>query len=284
MIMPSSDAAGSGAAKDLPSEADEQLRRIFEGERIDLELSQDQLGKALGGITGRQYRNWMVRPTQLNAVQLDQLSAALNLSDALRAAVYDLTGHRPPANPASAKCDVEELAVYRELLHGTRHPSHITDYAWDSIAHNDAFEELFGHVKYHPTDAPIRNGMRYILFHPDANQILGAQDPAAFHEYWLMPALAQFSATLQQRPEDPRLLGIKQEIEGRRPVRLAYEKLPDWIRAHGDLHVRPIPRPFWDPRSKRLTSAHVITEAHLGYQSLEIHHATFVFLPQGSTS
>lgn len=64
-----------------------------------------------------------------------------------------------------------------------------------------------------------------------------------------MPALAHYSATLQQQPEDPRLQAVEQEINRRPALRRAYRWAPGWIAENGDIAINPSARLLWDPAS-----------------------------------
>jgi hypothetical protein len=276
-----SNSANNEPARGFPSEADQHLRRVFEGARDDLGLSQDQLGKMLGGITGRTYRNWMLFPTQLNADQLGKLTEALKLSAAVRASVWALSGRRTPLSSTGAEGPSRELRVYRHLINGSSHPTVVYDYAWDVVTANAAFYELFATVRSHATAMPTLNTVRYILFHPDAHVLLGG-DHSAFHEYWLMPTLANFVAVSQQLPNDNRLQSIRSDIAASPNLRSALEQVPDWIRKYeGDVHVSSDPRPIWDPRRDVLDHVHVVTFSHQGYQPQTLNQAAFVF-PQAN--
>lgn len=115
------------------------------------------------------------------------------------------------------------------------------------------------------------------MLHPDAPLILGGGDPEAYREMWLMPALAHFAATLQQRPTDERLLAIERDINNRPAVQRAYGQAPRWIVEHSDIAINADPRPVRDPRTGKMTCVHIITEAHQGYQATTLLRSTWVF-------
>lgn len=228
------------------------------------------------GITPRSFRNWMARASTLQASEVARLVEALGMSPENRANLYILTGQLPPAPPVGELLRTPELALYQSMIDGLEHPSVVyTDY-WDVVITNRAFREVFGGVRRHVTAHPTRNTQRFIFFHPDAAMLLGAGDVMAFRDHWLMPALAHFSATLQQRPEEPRLQAIEQEINERPALRRAYRRAPSWIAENGDIAINPSARLFWDPRVGRVVHAHVITEAHQGYQATALNRATFI--------
>lgn len=263
---------------DLAHDPGGLVKEILEGERRDRSLSQKALAERLG-LTDRTYRNWMNRPLRLTADQVGRLVSALELNEAARTTVYGLTGHVPPAEPAEpapGPCRTSETAAYQRMLDGITHPSLMYDNAFDVVIMNTAFRDLFGRVRRHATASPLRNGTRYVLFHPDAPELLGG-DPRSFRESWLMPALAHFLSALQQRPGDPGLRGIEEDIHRHPRVHRAYRETPRWIRRHGGIHIGGGPRPFWDPRSRTLTEVHLVTETHQGNRPSALRHATFVF-------
>jgi transcriptional regulator with XRE-family HTH domain len=162
------------------------------------------------------------------------------------------------------------------MIDGIDHPCVVYGYAWDVVLTNRPFRDLFGVARWHPTDSPLVNTTRFILFHPDAYKILGG-DRDSFHAGWLMPCVANFSSVLGQRPNDPRLRSIEKEINARRDVRNAYRDAPRWLAKTGDMHVNSSPRPMLDPRSGKQTQVHCITTAHPGWQAQVIQLAVFVF-------
>ncbi|MGW6458071.1 MmyB family transcriptional regulator [Streptomyces sp. NPDC055078] len=258
------------------SREDELLREIIEGERKDRHLTQKQMAGTLK-VSDRTYRNWIARPTSLSADQVDRIATALNVDEEQRSTLYMLTGLVPPGMSAERLKDTPEMAVYQRMINYLPYPSVVYDYAWDIVITNPAFAPVFGGVRHHPTAMPRMNTTRYVLFHPDAFHILGGGDYEAFQKFWLMPALVNFSATLQTRPEDRRLLTIEREIKTHPTLRRAYRQAPTWLRRHGDMHIDSRPRPVRDPRTQQLTHVHVITEAHQGYQPMTLQRATFIF-------
>jgi transcriptional regulator with XRE-family HTH domain len=262
---------------------DDVVHELLESARRALGLTRKALAGRLN-VSARTYRNWMGNPSKLSADQIERLVKALALSPENRANLYILTGQLPPAPSASELLDTPEMTVYQAILDDSSHPSVIYDYAWDVVRTNAPYRALFGSVRPHATAWPLHNGMKYILFHPDAPQQLGG-NPKEFKEGWLMPALANFRAVLQQRPGDPHLQTIERQISRRALTRRAYEALPDWIQRSGDLHVNTsTPRPIWDPRCGELRYVHIVTEAHQGYQPLTLTRATFVFGAQPASA
>ncbi|MFF3400375.1 helix-turn-helix domain-containing protein [Streptomyces sp. NPDC002659] len=251
--------------------------RLIEEVRQAKHLTKQALAERLG-LTPRSLRNWMARASCLQATEVARLVEALKMSAENRTNLYILTGQMPPAPPVGELLRTPEVDLYQDMIDDLRRcPSVVYSDCWDVVITNRAFREVFGGVRRHATAHPMRNTQGFIFFHPDAPQLLGAGDVTAFREHWLMPALAHYSATLQQRPEDPRLQAIEQEIDRRPALRRAYRRAPGWIAENGDIAIRPSARLFWDPRIGRAVDAHIITEHHQGYQPMTLQRATFIF-------
>lgn len=256
-------------------EPDQLVWAILEKARDGQGLTRKALAEALD-VHPRTLRNWMKEPSKLTADQIERLSHPLHLSAENMANLHLLTAHRPALPTASELQNLPNMEIYRRLVDSSSYPSLVSDYTAENLHINSAFRDLFASVTPHAFASPLRNGLKYILFHPQAADVLGTGDDASFYEFWLMPALAHFTAAWQQRPEDRRLLGIEQEIMRRPKVRRAYAATPEWIVRSGDIHVDATARPFRDPRSGELRTVHIVTEGHHGYQPLAVTHTTWV--------
>ncbi|WP_406301166.1 helix-turn-helix domain-containing protein [Streptomyces sp. NBC_00885] len=246
-------------------------------------ITQKELAERLK-ITPRSLRNWMARASRLEAREAERLADALNMSGENRKNLHVLTGNVPPAPQATELRRTPEMALYQAMIDGTEHLSVVYTECWDIVIGNQAFRDIFAQVRPHATAHPFRNTTRYVMFHPDAYLILGAGDKTAFHEDWLMPTLAHFSATFQQLPEHQRLQDMEREIIQRPALRRAYRQAPAWIAENGDIAINPSPRRFLDTRVGRVMDAHIITEAHQGYQSLTLQRATFILRDRQATT
>ncbi|MFF8847627.1 hypothetical protein ACF08N_33795 [Streptomyces sp. NPDC015127] len=251
------------------------VAEFLEGLRRSQGLTKKTLADRIG-ITARSYRNWLARAARLQSGEVDRLVVALEMSAENRVNLYRMTGQVPPAPAVSELRRTPEMTLYQDMINALGHPSVVYSYCWDVVIVNKAYREVFGGVRGHATAHPLRNTQRFIFFHPDSPTLLGGGDVHAFREHWLMPALAHFSATLQQCPEDPRLQAIEEEINRRPAIRRAYRRTPEWIAENGDIAISPSARLFWDPRAGKLVDAHIITEAHQGYQATTLQRATFI--------
>ena len=272
LIRPATDMVTEGEGAE---DADAQLRDLLDGWRKARGMSQMGLVKAVGLRSDRSYRNWMIAPTQLKVELLGKFAKVLAIDDDDRDRMYRLAGHLPPPRTAAELRNTPAMNLFQKHLDGLRHPSHLYDARWDMVLTNDPYRDLFGAVPGRGPNSPLRNGLRFILFDPDAPKMLGAGDRDVFHSAWLMPALANFAGVLHRAPENPDLLSLEQEIIDRPELREAYGVAPRWLRKHGDIHVSQMPRPLLDPRTGKVTSFQLVTEAHHGYQR-GLTHVTFV--------
>lgn len=267
--------AGAGRDGSPSHDPDSIVRRIVEDARKRLGLTTQALAERLE-IDRRSFTNWMRQPRKLDATRLEKLVSALSLGPEDRHTLFVLTGQLPPAPPAEELRATREMAVYQMMIDGLAHPTQVYGYDWDNVIMNKAYTDIFGKVRPHATAHPMRNPMRYTLFHPDAPQILAGGDIGLFREHWFLPALAHFSLTLQQRPNDQRLLALEQQIL--QSHRRDYQAVPRWIVENGDdIAINAHARSFWDPRTGRETHVHVVTESHQGYQATTLIRSTLVF-------
>ncbi|MEU3528444.1 hypothetical protein AB0E62_32135 [Streptomyces sp. NPDC038707] len=182
-------------------------------------------------------------------------------------------GQRPAPRPVPDTCDTQAyLQDYGALLEYMSCPSLVVDRQWNVVMANRAFEALFGGVRPHPTAMPGENFLRFVLFHPDAGEILGEHEPA-----WCLPMLAQLRSALESCGHDHELQAVRREIAQDPIMEAAYRHgLPHWIRAVGeaatrlDGAVRLLHHP--DPRRGR-TECRIVEEApqplrELGYRRL----------------
>lgn len=259
----------------LVPDRDQMIRKLVESEQQRLGVAKQDLAKALG-ITPRQFRNWMAAPSRLDLGQVEKLARVLGMSPSRQADLYVLKGLLPPAPPVEELRRSPEMAVYQRMIDGQGSPSVVYSTAWDVVLYNGPFWDFFGRVPPHETAHPTRNLTRYVLFHPDAPSILGGGDGEAYREMWLMPALANFAATLRQWPADERLLAIEQDINSRPDLRNAYGDVPRWIVAHSDIPINADARPVRDPRTGDMAEVRIVLEAHQSYQATTLQRSTWI--------
>ncbi|MER6616377.1 helix-turn-helix domain-containing protein [Streptomyces xantholiticus] len=251
------------------------LARFLERQREYCGLSKTGVAERIG-IDRRTYYDWLNDPSKLNSERLEKLVEALKMSPENRAVLYDLSGRAmPPRETSASALTPMEVKLQQVMADGFSHPALVQTQHWDVLFTNAPFRKLFASVPRYGNAVPTRNPMLYILVHPAAKELLGGSEEALYRD-WVMPSLATFSAALQQAPQDVRLLEIEEEIKRRKRLLRAYRETPDWIREHSDLHVNSDPRAFVHPELGE-TTVRLVTEAHLGYQSVQLFRSAFLF-------
>ncbi|MES4891476.1 hypothetical protein [Streptomyces sp. NPDC096012] len=144
-------------------------------------------------------------------------------------------GQRPAPRPLPATCETQSyLQDYATLLESVPYPSLVVDRHWNVVMANNAFATLFRGMRPHPTAMPGDNFLRFVLFHPDAGEILGEHEPG-----WCLPMLAHLRAALESGGHDHELQAIRRDIGQDPLMEAAYRQgLPHWIRAVGEAATR----------------------------------------------
>ncbi|MGW6876029.1 MmyB family transcriptional regulator [Streptomyces xanthophaeus] len=251
------------------------LARFLEGQRAYRGLSKTALAERIG-VDRKTYYSWLVDPSKMSTDRLERLSTALGMTVENRAVLYDLSGRAMPVRASQhTELDPTVLNVHTKMINAIGHAAVLIGPSWEVVLTNAPFRRLFASVPRYGHAVPTKNTMLYILLNPAAKELLGGSEDA-FEEDWLQPSLATFDASLQQRPQDPYLLEIKDEITRRKWLQRAYRDTPDWIREHSDLYVNADARRFVHPELGE-TVVHLLTEAHLGYQPVQLTRSTFLF-------
>ncbi|GGW79007.1 hypothetical protein GCM10010503_65840 [Streptomyces lucensis JCM 4490] len=148
---------------------------------------------------------------------------------------YQAGGQRPAPRPVPESCDAQAyLQDYAVLLESLPFPSLVVDHRWDVVMANGAFETLFRGVRPHPTAMPGDNFLRFVLFHPDAADLLGEHEAG-----WCLPVLAHLRTALETYGHDNELQAIRRDIAQDPFMEAAYRQgLPHWIRAVGEAGAR----------------------------------------------
>ncbi|MFF7236529.1 hypothetical protein [Streptomyces collinus] len=145
-------------------------------------------------------------------------------------------GGRWPA-PRSVPESREDQAYLQDcatLLDAVAFPSLVVDHRWNVVMANGAFETLFRGVRPHPTALPGDNFLRFVLFHPDAGDLLGEHEAG-----WCLPMLAHFRTALERYGHDHELQAVRRDIAQDPIMDAAYRQgLPHWIRAVGEAGTR----------------------------------------------
>ncbi|WP_330460800.1 hypothetical protein OIB37_30335 [Streptomyces sp. NBC_00820] len=144
-------------------------------------------------------------------------------------------GQWPAPRPVPDSFETQAyLQDYAALVEAAPFPSFVVDHGWNVLMANVAFETLFRGVGAHPTAMPRDNFLRFVLFHPEAGQILGEHEPG-----WCLPMLAQLKAAVEGHGHDHDVQAIRRDV-GHDPImEAAYRQgLPHWIRAVGESATR----------------------------------------------
>jgi PAS domain-containing protein len=167
------------------------------------------------------------------------------------------------------------LEDYGAILDAVPHPSFVVDHRWDVILANGAFRTLFREAGPHPTAMPEDNFLRYVLFHPDAPEVLGEHESR-----WCLPMLAHFAHTVERHGHDHVIQAIRREIAQDPLMEAAYRQgLPHWVRAVGaqavehDGVLRPLRHP--DPR-RGAGECRVVVETSRALEDLGYRRLTLV--------
>ncbi|MFG2352994.1 hypothetical protein [Streptomyces sp. NPDC048521] len=144
-------------------------------------------------------------------------------------------GQRPAPRPVPDTCETQAyLEDYAALLESLPLPSLVVDRRWNVVMANGAFEALFRGVRPHPTAMPGDNFLRFVLFHPDASDVLGEHEPG-----WCLPMLAHLRTALETYGHDHELQAIRRDVAQDPLMEAAYRQgLPHWIRAVGEAATR----------------------------------------------
>jgi hypothetical protein len=152
-------------------------------------------------------------------------------------------GERAADDTTTARTDTPELLDdpelaayvhdYFAMTDAVPFPSVVLDQGWGVAHANPAYDALFGGVAPHPTAMPGHNFLRFVLFHPDAADVLAEHETA-----WCLPMLAQFAEAYADDESAPGLRDIRREIADDPIMDAAFRLgLPHWVRMVGDAAV-----------------------------------------------
>ncbi|MGW2492454.1 MmyB family transcriptional regulator [Streptomyces sp. NPDC001606] len=147
-------------------------------------------------------------------------------------------GQRPVPRPVPETSDTfgtqAYLRDYALLLDSLPFPSLVVDHRWNVALANGAFGTLFHGVRPHPTAMPTENFLRFVLFHPDAADVLGEHESG-----WCLPMLAHLKSALDSHGHDHELQSVRRDVAEDPIMEAAYRQgLPHWIRAVGESGTR----------------------------------------------
>ncbi|MEU6512144.1 hypothetical protein [Streptomyces sp. NPDC046942] len=144
-------------------------------------------------------------------------------------------GQRPAPRPVPETCDTQTyLQDYAALLESLALPSLVVDHCWNVVMANGAYTALFRGVGPHPTAMPGDSFLRFVLFHPDAAEVLGEHEQG-----WCLPMLAHLRAALETYGHDHELQAVRRDIAQDPIMEAAYRQgLPHWMRSVGESATR----------------------------------------------
>jgi transcriptional regulator with XRE-family HTH domain len=144
------------------------------------------------------------RDVQPSAQTLARLAAALALTRAERAYLFDLAGRRDPAETAPPP-EVDAPAAVRAVVQAIDGPAYALDRFWNACCWNDAAEHLFGDWL---GAGRQRNQLSFIFLEPTARRLLPDWENRARR------VLAEFRADYSQRFNDARMGALVERLNG----------------------------------------------------------------------
>ncbi|MCZ0996513.1 helix-turn-helix domain-containing protein [Streptomyces noursei] len=88
-----------------------------------------------------------------------------------------------------------------------REPTVLLDGGWNLLHCNAAWAALFGDFPPHPTDHPLDNPVRFMLFHPRAQEVF-----LNWEQGWVFTILCQFAHHYHLNHDNPELRHMRQRI------------------------------------------------------------------------
>ncbi|MFI2187889.1 hypothetical protein [Streptomyces sioyaensis] len=137
------------------------------------------------------------------------LHDALRMGPAARDELFELvTGSAPALKALTVDPTVDYItARWADAhVHAQPNPTVLMDGGWNARHFNAAWERIFDAIEPHPTDHPLDNPMRFLLFHELASSMFPDE------ERWLVTAMTQVAVHLALRPENPTLLDLRRRI------------------------------------------------------------------------
>lgn len=176
--------------------------------REHLGLSRERFANA-HGLTVRDYSR-KEKGARISMASLYVLQNALQMGPEASEELFTLvTGGAPSlkalaVDPALERVTARWAAAH---VHTQKNPTVLMDGGWNARHFNAAWVEIFDAIEPHPTDHPLDNPMRFLLFHPLAPHLF-----PSWEERWLVTAVTQVAIHYTLRPEDPSLQDIRRRI------------------------------------------------------------------------
>lgn len=162
----------------------------------------------LAGISVTWY-TWLEqgREVSLSPQALERLSAALRLSRAERAYLFDLAGRRDPAS-AAAEGPIDAPASLLAAVERVSDPAYGLDRLWNACCWNDAAVELFEPW----LKGEEQNLLRWIFLDDAARRLIDGWEDRAKR------VLAEFRADFSRSLNDPRMSRMVEQLREEAPL------------------------------------------------------------------
>ena len=188
---------------------------------------------------------WLEQGREVSASPhaLAALAAALQLTPAERAYLFELAGRRDPAMPEPGGEGMDAPPVLGEAVRAITVPAYVLDRAWNARAWNAAAARLFTGWLDGPlenTKEGDKNLLRYVFLSRAARRIIPDWEARARR------VLAEFRADTSRHLDDPALSALVADLGRASPL------FARWWRAHDVIERAGGERSFDHPRRGRL--------------------------------
>jgi hypothetical protein len=151
-------------------------------------------------------------------------------------------GHRPTA-PLNPQAGLSVSSLWQEACDGQRHMMYVTDLAWNTLAYNSAFADMF-----HNRQVPA-NTARWMLLSDEARHTL-----KGWHRIWAPSVSAQLRAALAEHSDNDVLQHLDKEVRAD-PVAGPIYTQPGLASIAPDGVVRPFQHPLYGPGTAKLVAS-----------------------------
>lgn len=151
-------------------------------------------------------------------------------------------GHQPtvPLDPESAS---PLSALWQEACDGQRHMMYVTDLAWNMIAYNSAFADMFDQRQV------PENTARWMLLTEEARCTL-----KGWRGIWAPSVSAQLQAAIAEHPDNEVLQEIDRDVQAD-PIAGPIYSRPDVASIAPDGVVRPFHHPLYGPGTAKIVAS-----------------------------
>ncbi|MFF8373540.1 helix-turn-helix domain-containing protein [Streptomyces lydicus] len=183
-------------------------RDLLRTHRLLLGLTQEEFAHR-NGFSVRAVVDWE-NAGRITMASLYALRDALRMSpqafDELFAVV---TGAAPSLRSLAVDPDLDRVTARWAAVHvhTQPNPTVLMDGGWHARHYNASWVQIFDQVEPHPTDHPLTNPLRFLMFHPLAPELF-----PEWEERWLVTAVAQFAMHYALHPTHPALQEMRSKI------------------------------------------------------------------------